>query len=145
MARSRKRVLAKVKLQPEAGSATPAPPVGKDPGPHGVNLAGFCKRYNGATRDRNGAIVPAVVTVYEDRSFGLVATKTPTTAYLLRQAAGVEKGSEALGRDGVGSITGEHLRRVAQVKMPDPNASSVEAAITVVEGSAHSMGIRVNG
>jgi large subunit ribosomal protein L11 len=126
MARSTKKVLAKVKLQLQAGSATPAPPVGRDLGLHDVNLAEFCKRYNDATRDQNGATVPAVVTIYEDRSFSLM-TRTPTTAYLLRQAA-VEKGFEAPGRDGVDSITREQLRRVAQGKIPDPNASSVEAA-----------------
>ena len=99
MARTRKKTIAKVKLQLEAGRATPAPPVGRDLGPHGVNLAEFVRQYNDATRDQNGAIVPAVVTIYEDRSFSLV-TKTPTTAYLVRRAAGVEKGSGSPGHNG---------------------------------------------
>ena len=142
MGRKRKRVLTKVKIELVAGRATPAPPVGRDLGPLGINLAEFVRRYNDATRDQDGAIVPAVVTVYEDRSFDLV-TKTPTTAYLLRRAAGVEKGSGSPGRDGVGSITEEQLRRVAETKMPDLNADSVEAAMRVVAGTARSMGIQV--
>jgi large subunit ribosomal protein L11 len=120
----------------EAGSATTAPPVGRDLGPLGINLAEFVRRYNDATRDKDGAIVPAVVTVYEDRSIDLV-TKTPTTAYLLRRAAGVEKGAEAPGREAAGSVTEEQLRRVAQTKMPDLNASSVETAMRVVAGTQH--------
>lgn len=142
MAKTRRRVHARVKLQLEAGKATPAPPVGRDLGPHGVNLAEFCKRYNDATRDQDGAIVPAVVTIYEDRSFSLV-TKTPTTAYLLRQAAGVEKGSGTPGHNGTGSVTEEQLRRIAETKMPDLNAGSVEAAMRTIAGTARSMGIRV--
>lgn len=143
MARARKRERAKVKLQLEAGRATPAPPVGRDLGPHGVNLAEFCKQYNDATRNQDGAIVPAVVTIYEDRTFSLI-TKTPTTAYLLRRAAGIEKGSGTPGNGAVGSITQEQLREIAKSKMPDLNASSVEAAMKVVGGSARSMGIRVS-
>ena len=143
MGRTRKRVLTKVKIELEAGRATPAPPVGRDLGPLGINLAEFVRRYNDATRDQDGAIVPAVVTVYEDRSFDLV-TKTPTTAYLLRRAAGVEKGSGSPGRNGAGSITDEQLRRIAETKMPDLNASSVESAMKVVAGTARSMGIRVS-
>jgi large subunit ribosomal protein L11 len=141
MGRTRKSVLTKVKIELEAGRATPAPPVGRDLGPLGINLAEFVRRYNDATRDQDGAIVPAVVTVYEDRSFELV-TKTPTTAYLLRRAAGVEKGSGTPGRDGVGSITEEQLRKIAETKMPDLNAGSVEAAMRTVGGTARSMGIR---
>ncbi len=143
MGRTRKRVLTTVKIELEAGRATPAPPVGRDLGPLGINLAEFCRRYNDATRDQDGAIVPAVVTVYEDRSFALVI-KTPTTAYLLRRAAGVEKGSGSPGRNGAGSITDEQLRRIAETKMPDLNAGSVEAAMKVVAGTARSMGIRVS-
>jgi len=144
MARRRKRVLATVKLQLEAGRATPAPPVGRDLGPHGVNLAEFVRRYNDATRTQEGAVVPAVVTIYEDCSFDL-ETKTPTTAYLLRQAAGVGKGSGEPGRAVAGGITEEQLRRIAHTKMPDLNAGSVEAAMRVVAGTARSMGIRVDG
>ena len=143
MGRTRKRVLTTVKIELEAGRATPAPPVGRDLGPLGIDLAEFVRRYNGATRDQNGTIVPAVVTVYEDRSFDLV-TKTPTTPYLLRRAAGVEKGSGSPGRDGVGSITDEQLRRIAEIKMPDLNTFSVESAMKVVAGTARSMGIWVS-
>jgi len=139
---TRKRVFAKVKIELEAGGAGVALPVGRDLGPLGINLAEFVRRYNDATRDQDGALVPAVVTVYEDRSFDLV-TKTPTTAYLPRRAAGVEKGSGSPGRDGVGSITEEQLRRAAETKMPDLNASSVETSMRVVAGTARSMGIRV--
>jgi large subunit ribosomal protein L11 len=142
MGRTRKRALTKMKIELVAGRATPAPPVGRDLGPLGINLAEFVRLYNDATRDQDGAIVPAVVTVYEDRSFDLV-TKTPTTAYLLRRAAGVEKGSGTPGRNGAGSITEEQLRRIAETKMPDLNAGSVEAAMRVVAGTARSMGIRV--
>lgn len=142
MGRTRKKVSTTVKIELVAGRATPAPPVGRDLGPLGINLAEFVRRYNDATRDQDGAIVPAVVTVYEDRSFELV-TKTPTTAYLLRRAAGVQKGSGTPGRNGAGSISEEQLRRVAETKMPDLNAGSVEAAMRVVAGTARSMGIEV--
>jgi large subunit ribosomal protein L11 len=125
-----------------AGRATSAPPVGRDLGPLGINLAEFVRRYNDATRDQDGEIVPAVVTVYEDRSFDMV-TKTPTTAYLLRRAAGLEKGSGTPGRDGASAITEEQLRKIAETKMPDLNASSVESAMKVVAVTARSMGIRV--
>jgi large subunit ribosomal protein L11 len=117
--------------------------VGRDLGPLGINLAEFVRRYNDATIDHDGAIVPAVVTVYEDRSFDLI-TKTPTTAYLLRRAAGVEKGSGTPNHNGAGSITEEQLRRIAETKMPDLNASSVESALKVVAGTARSMGNRVS-
>lgn len=143
MGRRRKNAIAKVKLQLEAGRATPAPPVGRDLGPHGVNLAEFVKRYNDATRDLDGAIVPVVVTIYEDRSFGLVV-KTPTTAYLLRESAGVGKGSGMPGNGTVGTVTREQLRRIARTKLPDLNTTSVEAAMKVVAGTARSMGIRVS-
>jgi large subunit ribosomal protein L11 len=143
MGRARRRERAKVKLQLEAGRATPAPPVGRDLGPHGVNLAEFCKQYNDATRHQDGAIVPAVVAIYEDRTFSMI-TKTPTTAYLLRRAAGIEKGAGTPGNGVVGSITRAQLEEIAEVKMPDLNASSVEAAMKVVEGSARSMGVRVS-
>ncbi len=140
----RKRVHAKVKLQLEAGRATPAPPVGRDLGPHGVNLAEFVRQYNDATRHQDGAVIPVVVTVYEDRSFSFV-TKTPTTAYLLRQAASVGKGAGEPGREVAGTITVEQLQRIADTKMPDLNAASREGAMKVVEGTARSMGIRTTG
>ncbi len=143
MGKTRKRVHAKVKLQLEAGRATPAPPVSRDLGPHGVNLADFVRQYNDATRQQDGAVIPVVVTVYEDRSFSFI-TKTPTTAYLLRRAAGVGKGSNEPGREAVGKVTGEQLRRIAETKMPDLNAADVEAAMRVVAGTARSMGLAVD-
>jgi large subunit ribosomal protein L11 len=142
MGRTRKEISTKVKIELEAGRAPPAPPVGRDLGPLGINLVEFIRRYNDATIDQDGAIVPAVVTVYEGRSFDPI-TKTPTMACLLRRAAGVEKGSGTLGHNGAGSITEEQLRRIAETKMPDINASSVESAMKVVAGTARSMGVRV--
>lgn len=142
MGRSRRRVVNRVKLELEAGRATPAPPVGRDLGPTGVNLADFVRRYNDATRDRVGDVVPVVVTIYEDRSFDFV-TKTPPTAFLLRRAAGVEKGSGTPGNGAVGTVTRDQLRRIAETKLPDLNTTSVEAAMKVVEGTARSMGVKV--
>lgn len=144
MGRSRRRVIATVKLELEAGRATPAPPVGRDLGPHGVNLAEFVRRYNDATRGQEGMVIPAVVTIYEDRGFDFV-TKTPPTAFLLRRAAGVEKGSEAPGNGAVGTVTQDQLRWIAETKLPDLNTTSVEAAMRVVEGTARSMGVGVAG
>ena len=144
MGRSRRKVVATVKLELEAGQATPAPPVGRDLGPHGVNLAEFVRRYNDATADQAGVVIPAVVTIYEDRSFDFV-TKTPPTAFLLRRAAGIEKGSGTPGNGAVGTVTQEQLRRIAETKLPDLNAGSIEAATRVVEGTARSMGVRVAG
>ncbi|MGF1470769.1 MAG: 50S ribosomal protein L11 [Rubrobacteraceae bacterium] len=144
MGRSRRRVIATVKLELEAGRATPAPPVGRDLGPHGVNLAEFVRRYNDATRGQEGMVIPVVVTIYEDRSFDF-ATKTPPTAFLLRRAAGVEKGSGMPGNGAVGTVTRDQVRRIAETKLPDLNAGSTEAAMRVVEGTARSMGVRVAG
>ncbi|MBA2617703.1 MAG: 50S ribosomal protein L11 [Rubrobacter sp.] len=139
-----KRVLARVKMELEAGRATPAPPVGTRLGPYGLSLGEFVRQYNDATREKTGTIVPAEVTVYEDRTFSFV-TKTPPTASLLREAAGVGKGSGTPGREPMaGSVTGDQLRRIAETKMPDLNAGSLEAAMRVVEGTARSMGIRVS-
>jgi len=144
MGRGRRRVVGEVKLQLEAGRATPAPPVGRDLGPHGVNLAEFCRRYNDATRGQEGRVVPAVVTVYEDRSFD-IRLKTPLTSALLREAAGLEKGSASPNGGHIGTITREQLRRIAEMKLPDLNAASIEGAMKTVEGTARSMGIRVSG
>ena len=144
MGRRRKRVFAKVKMELEAGRATPAPPVGTRLGPFGLSLGEFVRQYNDATGEQAGKIVPAEVTVYEDRTFSFV-TKTPPTATLLRDAAGVGKGSGAPGREPVGTVTEEQLRRIAETKMPDLNAGSLEAAMRVVEGTARSMGLRVDG
>ena len=143
MARQRRRAIAKVKLELEAGKATPAPPVGRDLGPHGVNLAEFVRRYNDASRGQEGRIVPAEVTIYEDRSFD-IRLKTPLTSALLREAAGIEKGAASPNGKPVGAVTREQLRRIAQTKMPDLNAGSIEAAMKVVQGTARSMGIGVS-
>ena len=142
MGRSRRKVVATVKLELEAGRATPAPPVGRDLGPHGINLAEFVRRYNDATRSQEGMVIPVVVSIYEDRSFDFV-TKTPPTAFLLRRAAGIEKGSGTPGNGAVGTVTQDQIRRIAETKMPDLNAGSVEAAMKVVVGTARSMGVRI--
>lgn len=139
-----KRVLAKVKMELEAGRATPAPPVGTRLGPYGLSLGEFVRQYNDATGEKAGTIIPAEVTVYEDRTFSFV-TKTPPTAVLLREAAGLGKGSGEPGREAAGSVTAEQLRRVAEAKMPDLNAADLEGAMRVVAGTARSMGIRVDG
>ncbi|HWO73777.1 MAG TPA: 50S ribosomal protein L11 [Dehalococcoidia bacterium] len=137
-----KKVRAVVRIQLEAGKATPAPPVGPALGQHAINIMQFCKEYNEKTASQAGQIVPAEVTVYEDRSFTFVL-KTPPASDMLRKAAGVEKGSRAQKREKVGSITREQLREIAATKMRDLNAASIEAAERMIEGSARSMGIEV--
>src|SRR5579875_2986973 len=122
----RKRVLARVKIQLEAGAATPAPPVGTALGPHGVQTMEFCKQYNAATESMRGSIVPVEITIFEDRSFTFVL-KTPPTPVLLREAAGLDKGAKASGRETVGSITDAQLEEIAKTKMPDLNANDLEA------------------
>jgi large subunit ribosomal protein L11 len=139
---AKRRVAAVVKIQIPAGAATPAPPVGTALGPHGVNIMEFCRQYNSATENQRGTIIPAEITVFEDRSFTFV-TKTPPTPVLLRAAAGLEKGSTTPGREGVGTITDAQLTDIAQVKMPDLNANDLEAARRQVAGTARSMGISV--
>jgi large subunit ribosomal protein L11 len=133
-----------VKLQLPAGQATPAPPVGTTLGPHGINLMDFVKAYNEATSSQRGMIIPAEVSVYEDRSFTFVI-KTPPAAALLRQAARVDKGSAEPHKVKVGSVTRAQVREIAGIKMPDLNANDIEAAMKVVEGTARSMGIKVEG
>jgi large subunit ribosomal protein L11 len=140
----RKRVLAKVKIQLEAGSATPAPPVGTALGPHGVQTMEFCKQYNAATESQRGTVVPVDITIYEDRSFTF-ELKTPPTPVLLRQAAGVARGAAATGREQAGSVTDAQLAEIAQVKLPDLNTDDLEAAKKQVAGTARSMGITVSG
>lgn len=140
----RKRVAAILKLQIPAGQATPAPPVGPALGQHGVNIMDFVKAYNDATRDQMGTIVPVEITIYEDRSFTFV-TKTPPAAVMLRQAARVEKGSAEPNREKVGTVTREQIREIAQTKMPDLNANDIEGAMRIIEGTARSMGIVVQG
>ena len=140
----RKRVAAMLKLQIPAGQASPAPPVGPALGQHGVNIMDFVKAYNDATSSQAGTIVPAEITIYEDRSFSFV-TKTPPAAVMLRQAARIEKGSPEPHKEKVGVVTRAQVKEIAEVKMPDLNANDVEAAMLIVEGTARSMGITVEG
>jgi large subunit ribosomal protein L11 len=140
----KKRVLAVVKIQLEAGSATPAPPVGTALGPHGVQTMEFCKQYNAATESQRGTVVPVDITIYEDRTFSFVL-KTSPTPVLLRQAAGVAKGSATTSREQVGTITEDQLADIAQVKLKDLNTTDLEAAKKQVAGTARSMGIKVAG
>ncbi len=132
-----------MKIQIPAGQATPAPPVGTALGPHGINIMDFCKAYNAATESQRGTIVPVEISVFEDRSFTFI-TKTPPTPVLLRQAAGLEKGSPNPRRDKVGTITQDQLRQIAETKMPDLNAVDIDGAMAQVAGTARSMGIDVS-
>jgi large subunit ribosomal protein L11 len=140
---AKKKVLAVVKIQIPAGQATPAPPVGTALGPHGVAIMDFCKAYNAATEAQRGTIVPVEITVFDDRSFTFVL-KTPPTPVLLREAAGINKGSTAPGREGAGTITDAQLEEIAKVKMPDLNAYDIEAAKQQIAGTARSMGLTVS-
>lgn len=140
---AKKKVAAVVKIQIEAGQASPAPPVGTALGPHGVAIMDFCKAYNDATQDQRGNIVPVEITVYEDRTFTFI-TKTPPTSYLIRKAANLDKASQAPGRgSSVGRITRAQAREIAEQKMPDLNAIDLEGAIRQVAGTARSMGVEV--
>jgi large subunit ribosomal protein L11 len=139
-----KVVAATVKLQIPAGNATPAPPVGPALGQHGVNIVEFCKTFNARTQGQPGLIIPVVVTIYKDRSFTFI-TKTPPASVLLKRAAGIAKASGEPNRIKVAQVTKEQVREIAQLKMPDLNAASLEAAIRMVEGTARSMGIEVSG
>jgi large subunit ribosomal protein L11 len=140
----RKRVAALLKLQIPAGQASPAPPVGPALGQHGVNIMDFVKAYNSATQDQTGTIVPVEITIYEDRSFTFI-TKTPPAAVMLRQAARVEKGSSEPNLEKVGRVTRAQVREIAETKMTDLNANDIEAAMKIIEGTARSMGITVEG
>ena len=140
--RRRKRVLALVKLQIRAGQATPAPPVGTALGQHGVNIMEFCRQYNEQTQAQTGQVIPVEITIYEDRTFSFI-TKQPPAAELLKQAAGVEKGSGQPNRNKVARVTRHQVRRIAEQKMVDLNASDVDAAMKIIEGTARSMGIEV--
>jgi len=137
-----KKVIAKITLQCNAGKATPAPPVGPALGQHGINIMEFCKTYNERTAKEAGQIIPAVITVYEDRSFTFIL-KTPPASELIKKAAGVEKGSGEPNRKKVGKLTPSALREIAQKKMNDLNANDIEAAMKIVAGTARSMGIDV--
>jgi large subunit ribosomal protein L11 len=139
---AKKKVAAVVKIQINAGAATPAPPVGTALGPHGVAIMDFCKAYNEKTQDQRGSIVPVEITVYEDRSFTFVL-KTPPTSTLVRQAAGIDKGSTAPGGKEAGSITEAQVEEIAKTKLPDLNANDLVAAKKQVAGTARSMGIAV--
>jgi large subunit ribosomal protein L11 len=139
-----KKIRAVLTLQLPAGKATPAPPVGTALGPHGINIVEFTKSYNEKTAAQSGQVIPAQITIYEDRSFTFVL-KTPPAADLLRKAAGVEKGSSTPSRERVGTVTRAQVREIAQVKMADLNAADVEAASKIIEGTARSMGIEVAG
>ena len=138
----RRRVTQMLKLQIPGGQATPAPPVGPALGQAGINIMEFCKQYNAETQAQTGTIVPVEITVYEDRSFTFV-TKTPPAAVLLKQKAGLEKGSAEPNRSKVGQVTKDQVRAIAEQKMPDLNANDVEAAMKIIEGTARSMGITV--
>jgi large subunit ribosomal protein L11 len=139
-----KKVLTQIKLQISAGQANPAPPVGPALGQHGVNIMDFCKAFNAATQQQAGTVTPVVITVYQDRTFSFV-TKTPPAAVLLMQAIGLQKGSGEPNRNKVGKVTRKQLEEIAETKMPDLNASSVDAAVAMIAGTARSMGIEVEG
>lgn len=140
----KKKIASVIKLQIQAGQATPAPPVGPALGAAGVNMMEFVKAYNDRTADQRGNIIPVEITVYEDRSFTFI-TKTPPAAELIKKAAGLQKGSAVPHTDKVGKITQAQVREIAETKMPDLNANDIEAAAKVVEGTARSMGITVEG
>jgi large subunit ribosomal protein L11 len=137
-----RKVLTTIKLQVPGGAANPAPPVGPALGQHGVNIMEFCKAFNAQTQGENGTIIPVVITVFEDRSFTFI-TKTPPAAVLIKQAAGLEKGSGEPNRDKVGRISQAQVREIAERKMPDLNAHDVEQASKIIEGTARSMGVEV--
>ena len=139
-----KEVTAKIKLQCPAGQATPAPPVGPALGQHGVNIGEFVKRFNDATRKDQGLVIPCIVTVFKDRTFD-IAYKTPPASVLLKKFANVVKGSGTPNKEKVGTVTRKHLEEIAKIKMKDMNASSMETAIKVLEGTARNMGIKVEG
>ncbi len=139
-----KEVVKKVKLQIDAGKANPAPPVGTVLGPAGINIQDFCQRFNEATRDKMGDVVPCEITIYDDRSFDFVL-KTPPAAFLLKKVAKIQKGSKKGANEVVATITKDDLRKIAETKLPDLNAYTVEEAMNIVEGTARNMGIAIKG
>ena len=139
----KKKVAALVKVQLQAGMANPAPPVGTALGPHGVNIMEFCKAYNAATETLRGNVIPVEITIYEDRTFSFV-TKTPPAAELIKKAAGLKKGSGTPHTDKVGKLTKDQIREIATTKLPDLNATDIDAAMKIVEGTARSMGVTTN-
>ena len=139
-----KKEIGFIKMQIEAGKANPAPPVGPALGQHGVNIMEFCKAFNAATQDKMGKIIPVEITVYADRSFTFI-TKTPPTSSLILEFSNLKKGSGEPNKNKVGTISSENIKKIAEIKMPDLNASSIESAESMIEGTARSMGITVKG
>jgi len=137
-----KKVMTQIKLQIPAGKANPSPPVGPALGQHGVNIMEFCKAFNAKTQEKEGLIIPVVITVYADRSFSYI-TKTPPAAVLLKKAAGIVKGAGEPNKNKVGKVTSEQVKEIAQTKMPDLNANDIETASRIIEGTARSMGIEI--
>ncbi|MGL5353290.1 MAG: 50S ribosomal protein L11 [Clostridium sp.] len=137
-----KKVTGMIKLQLPAGKATPAPPVGPALGQHGVNIMGFCKEFNAKTAAQAGYIIPVVITVYQDRSFSFIL-KTPPAAILIKKELGLESGSGVPNRTKVGTLTKEQVRKIAEIKMPDLNAATIETAMSMIEGTAKSMGVNI--
>ena len=137
-----KKVTGMIKLQLSAGKATPAPPVGPALGQHGVNIMGFCKEFNAKTANQAGLIIPVVITVYQDRSFSFIL-KTPPAAVLIKKELGLESGSGVPNKTKVGKITKDQIRKIAELKMPDLNAATIETAMSMIEGTARSMGVTV--
>ena len=136
-----KKVTGMIKLQLPAGKATPAPPVGPALGQHGVNIMGFCKEFNAKTANQAGLIIPVVITVYQDRSFSFI--KTPPAAVLIKKELGIESGSGVPNRTKVGKLTKDQVRKIAELKMPDLNAATIETAMSMIEGTARSMGVTI--
>jgi len=139
-----KKVIANIKLQIKAGKATPSPPIGPALGQHGVNIMEFCKAYNAMTQSQEGTVIPVVITVYADRSFTFV-TKTPPASVLIKQAAKIAKGSGNPNKEKVGTVTSKQIRDIAEQKFNDLNAVDIEGAIRIIEGTARSMGINIEG
>ncbi|HPZ09072.1 MAG TPA: 50S ribosomal protein L11 [Candidatus Eremiobacteraeota bacterium] len=139
-----KKVLGMVKLQISAGKANPAPPIGPALGQYGLNIMEFCKAYNAKTASQEGMVIPAEITIYADRSFTFI-TKTPPAADLICKELGIEKGSGVPNRDKVGTLTGEQIKKIAEIKMPDLNTRSLESACRIIEGTARSMGVTIQG
>lgn len=137
-----KKVTGMIKLQLQAGKATPAPPVGPALGQHGVNIMGFCKEFNAKTANQAGLIIPVVITVYQDRSFSFIL-KTPPAAVLIKKELGLESGSGVPNRTKVGKLTKDQVRKIAEMKMPDLNAATIETAMSMIEGTARSMGVTI--
>ncbi|MDD5606093.1 MAG: 50S ribosomal protein L11 [Patescibacteria group bacterium] len=139
-----KKVRTVVKLQCEAGKANPAPPVGTALGPHGIQIMDFCNQFNDRTKELMGSVIPAVITIYEDRSFDFIL-KQPPAAELIKKAAGLSKGSGVPNKEKVGKLTRAQIKEIAEKKMPDLNANDIEAAMKIIEGTAKNMGVEING